>query len=70
MTQWIQNSYRITPSLATARFLWYCRINKIPATFNEVCKDFGISTKRVMQNMSETDYIPALGAAAYVDSFR
>ena len=61
MTQWIQNSYRITPSLAAARFLWYCRINKIPATCNEVCKDFGISTKRVMQNMSETDYIPVLG---------
>jgi transcription initiation factor TFIIIB Brf1 subunit/transcription initiation factor TFIIB len=40
---------------------------QIPAMFNEVSKDFGISTKRVMQTMSEVDYVPALGAAEYVD---
>ena len=28
MTQWIQNCDTITPSLAAAKFLWCCRINK------------------------------------------
>ena len=67
LTQWIQNDDRITPSLAAAKFLLCCRINKIPAMFNEVSKDFGISTKSVMQTMSEIDYVPALGAAEYVE---
>ena len=66
MTQWIQNSNTITPSLAAAKFLWCCRINKIPAMFNEVSSDFGISAKKVMQTMSEIDYIPTLGAEEYV----
>lgn len=34
--------------------------------FNEVSKDFGISTKRVMQTMLEIDHVPALGTAEYV----
>jgi transcription initiation factor TFIIIB Brf1 subunit/transcription initiation factor TFIIB len=67
MSQWIRNCDIITPSLAAAKFLWCCRINKIPAMFNEVSKDFGISTKRVMQTMYEVDYVPALGAVEYVD---
>jgi transcription initiation factor TFIIIB Brf1 subunit/transcription initiation factor TFIIB len=67
MSQWIQNCDIITPSLATAKFLWCCRINKIPVMFNKVSKDFGISAKKVMQTMSKIDYVPALGAAEYVD---
>jgi hypothetical protein len=51
MTQWLQNCDRITPSLARTRFLWCCRINKVPAMLNEVSEDFGTSTKSVMQTM-------------------
>jgi len=35
--------------------------------FNEVSKNFGISTKKVMQTMLEIDYVSTLGAAEYVD---
>jgi SAM-dependent methyltransferase len=67
MTQWLQSCDRITPSLAAAKFLWCCRINKIPAMLNEVSEDFGTSTKRIIQTMSEIDYVPTLQAAEYVD---
>ena len=46
----------------------YTRINKIPAMFSEVSKDFGVLPKKVMQAMSETDqYIPALGPKEYIE---
>ena len=68
MTQWLQNCDRITASLAAAaRFLWCCRINKVPAMLNEVFEDFDTSTKSVMQTMSETDCVPALRTTEYVD---
>lgn len=67
MTQWIQNSERVKPSLMAAKFLWLCRINKIPVMFKEVSRDFGISTRKLMQMLSEADYVPALGSADYVD---
>jgi transcription initiation factor TFIIIB Brf1 subunit/transcription initiation factor TFIIB len=42
-------------------------MNKIPAMFNEAARDFSIPTKKIVQTMLETDYIPALGASEYVD---
>jgi SAM-dependent methyltransferase len=68
MVQWIQNSNMLTPSLMAAKFLWYCRINKIPTMFSEVSKNFGVLPKKVMQVMSGTEqYIPALGTKEYVE---
>lgn len=50
-----------------AKFLWLCRMNKIPVMLNEVSKDFGISKKKIIETMSETEYILPLTATDYVD---
>ena len=42
-------------------------MNKIPAMLNEVSKDFGISKKKIIETMSETEYILPLTAVDYVD---
>lgn len=67
MMQWIQNTEGIKPSIAAAKFLCLCRINKIPVMFKEVTRDFGISTRKLMQIMSETDYVPALDPEDYIE---
>jgi transcription initiation factor TFIIIB Brf1 subunit/transcription initiation factor TFIIB len=67
LMHWIRIYHRITSSLAAAKFLWCCRMNKILAMFNEVARDFSIPAKKIIQTMLETDYIPALGASEYVD---
>lgn len=66
MTRWNISSGRIKPSLLAAKFLWLCRINKIPVTFKEVARDFGITTGKLMEIMSGEEYVPALGAEDYI----
>ena len=48
------------------KFLWSCRIHKIPVIFKEVAYDFNISTKSLMQRLSQSEYIPPLSAVDYV----
>jgi SAM-dependent methyltransferase len=67
MSEWIATSQlRLTRTLIAIKFLWLCRIHKIPVTFKEVAYDFRISTKLLMQRLSQSEYIPPLRAADYV----
>jgi len=45
-------------------------MNKIPVMLNEVSRDFGISKKKIIGTMSETEYILPLTAVDYVDDFQ
>ena len=49
MVQWVQNHDKISSSIMAAKFLWLCRINKIPAMFSEISKNFGVRPKNIMQ---------------------
>jgi hypothetical protein len=65
--QWIEAPDKIlTPALTAAKFLWLCRINKVPLMLNEVSKGFGVQKKDVIHLLSENDYIPPLGAPDYI----
>ena len=67
LTQWMQNSTRLTPASMAAKFLWLCRTNKIPVMLNEVSRDFGVSIGRIKQTMmSDADYLPSLGTSDYI----
>ena len=67
MSEWIAASrLRLSRTIMAIKFLWLCRIHKIPVTFKEVAHDFGISTKSLMQRLSQSEYIPPLSAADYV----
>jgi ubiquinone/menaquinone biosynthesis C-methylase UbiE len=67
-TQWIEAPGRIlTPALVAAKFLWLCRINKIPLMLNEISRGFGVRKKDVVHLLSEGDYIPPLNASDYVN---
>ena len=49
------------------KFLWLCRLNKLPVTLNEISRDFGIKSGIVLNELSETDsYIPPLSPAEYI----
>jgi hypothetical protein len=66
--QWIEAPGRIlTPALVGAKFLWLCRINKIPLMLNEISRGFGVRKKDVVRLLSESDYIPPLNASDYVN---
>jgi transcription initiation factor TFIIIB Brf1 subunit/transcription initiation factor TFIIB len=66
--QWIEAPGRIlTPALVAAKFLWLCRINKIPLMLNEISRGFGVRKKDVVRLLSESDYIPPLGAPDYIN---
>lgn len=67
LIQWLQRSGRVPPSFMASRFLWLCRINKIPVMLKEVSRDFDISTGKLMQMMSGTQYVPALGSEDYIE---
>lgn len=67
ITEWIQNSETVRVPLMAAKFLWLCRMNKIPVMLNEVSRDFGISKKKIIETMSETEYILPLTAIDYID---
>ena len=66
--QWMETSERIVNlPLIAAKFLWLCRINKLPITLNEISKDFGIRSKIILDELSETDsYIPPLSTSEYI----
>lgn len=67
MSEWIAASQlRLSRTLMAIKFLWLCRIHKIPVTFKEVAYDFNISTKSLMQRLSQNEYIPPLSAVDYV----
>jgi ubiquinone/menaquinone biosynthesis C-methylase UbiE len=67
-TQWIEAPDRIlTPALAAAKFLWLCRINKVPIMLNEISGGFSVRKKDVIHLLSQSDYIPPLGAPDYVN---
>lgn len=65
---WMETSDRIvTLSLMAAKFLWLCRINKLPVRLSEISRDFGIRSKIILDELSETDsYIPPLSTAEYI----
>lgn len=66
--QWIETHDKIlTPALTAAKFLWLCRINKVPIMLNEISKGFGVRKKNVIHLLSESDYIPPLGAPDYIN---
>jgi transcription initiation factor TFIIIB Brf1 subunit/transcription initiation factor TFIIB len=66
-SQWIESSKKlIVPSLMAARFLYLCRINKVPVMLHEVCRDFGIRPKNIMHMPSDTNYVPPLGMSDYI----
>ena len=67
ITEWIRNSEMVSVPFMAAKFLWLCRMNKIPVMLNEVTKDFGISKKKIIETMSETEYILPLTAIDYID---
>jgi transcription initiation factor TFIIIB Brf1 subunit/transcription initiation factor TFIIB len=67
LMQWVRSSGRVHPPLVASRFLWLCRINKVPVMLKEVSRDFGISTGKLMQMMSGTEYVPALGSEDYIE---
>lgn len=67
MSEWIAASQlRLSRTIMAIKFLWLCRIHKIPVTFKEVAHDFRISTKSLMQRLSQSEYIPPLRATDYV----
>ena len=67
-TQWIEAPGSIlTPALVAAKFLWLCRINKIPLMLNEISRGFGVRKKDVVHLLSESDYIPPLNASDYIN---
>jgi hypothetical protein len=66
-SQWIESSDKLVePSLMAARFLYLCRINKVPIMLHEVCRDFRIRPKNIMHNLSDTNYVPPLGISDYI----
>ena len=66
-SQWIESSNKlIAPSLMAARFLYLCRVNKVPVMLHEVSRDFGIRPKNIMHILSETNYVPPLGISDYI----
>lgn len=67
MSEWIAASQlRLSRTFMAIKFLWLCRIHKIPVTFKEVVHDFNISSKSLMQRLSQNEYIPPLSAIDYV----
>jgi SAM-dependent methyltransferase len=67
LIQWIQNSGRVPSSMLAAKFLWLCRIIKIPVMLKEVSRDFGISTRKLIEMMSGTNYVPALSPEDFIE---
>jgi hypothetical protein len=66
-SQWIESSNKlIVPSLMAAKFLYLCRINKVPVMIHEVCRDFMIRPKNIMHILSDTNYVPPLSISDYV----
>ena len=49
-----------------ARFLYLCRVNKVPVMLHEVSRDFGIQPKNIMHILSDTTYVPPLDISDYV----
>ena len=67
-TQWVEAPNRmLTPTLLAAKLLWLCRIYKVPLMLNEISEGFNVRKKDVIHLLSETDYIPPLGASDYVN---
>jgi SAM-dependent methyltransferase len=67
ISQWIESSNKlISPSLLAARFLYLCRINKVPVMLHEVSRDFRIRPKNIMHILSDTNYVPPLGISDYI----
>jgi transcription initiation factor TFIIIB Brf1 subunit/transcription initiation factor TFIIB len=66
-SQWIESSNKlIAPSLMAARFLYLCRINKVPLMLHEVSRDFRIRPKNILHNLRDTNYVPPLGISDYI----
>lgn len=67
MSDWIaENNGKLSTTLMASKFLFLCRINKIPVTFREVARDFKISTKALMHVLYTTEYVPPLKVDDYI----
>jgi transcription initiation factor TFIIIB Brf1 subunit/transcription initiation factor TFIIB len=67
LQQWIQSGARISIAALAAKFLWLCRINKIPVMLDEVSEDFDVPARVLLAKLSEISYVPPLSPLEYVD---
>lgn len=67
LTEWIQSSGRLRPSQVASKFLWFCRMNKVPVMLKEISRDFDVTSRLLRQELSSSDYIPALGTVEFID---
>jgi len=67
LQEWLQASQHVDRKTTAAKLLWLCRANGIPITLREIAEDFSISTKKLVETMFETGYIPPLRTEHYVD---
>jgi hypothetical protein len=51
LQQWIESNSRISIAILAAKFLWFCRSNKIPVMLDEVCRDFKVPVRILLSRL-------------------